>query len=1199
MSKLGVDLGTSSIGIAKYIKDDNGNYELTAIESSIFDEPVVNDEGSFQTKNSNRRNNRLIRTQRDRKIARHKKLRYLFSLLNVSEQDIETSIKNRSNIFALRSRAVDSEVTLAELCRILAHINNSRGYKGNLKSSGTVGKNITALNKQLADNNLQTVGQLWYLKQRNSNKNEAWKHINISTSDNTPPSGTYVSRDLIENEFELIWQKQAEYHKILNKKCPQDLLKYFNKSITNDSTIKDVFYKTIFYQRPIKWDIETIGRCPINKVEKRAAQASDAFQKYRIIKQLQNIRIVKKGKRSGEQRLSLEQIQSLYETLINPSLDYNENAELPYNEIYKLIYLDEGDRFSIDRKIDENDNKGIKGNQTLISFYNVGILNEYQKLTKNEQNILINFLANQTDYASILNADKDSLTNFFKEMDVNITSDSITSLINFVQNHLIAVLEDNKKSFMIETGRAPYGETVLKILLENMLQGKQEHEVLLEHFQIDNTRAEPKGHLAPISELLDKYPTTNPIIIRTLKEYKYKVEQYVKHGELLDNINIELSRDLKNSLVNRQHIEKEQQEYAKENNEIRKELAKYSIAPSTRNIMKYRLRQEAGGKCVYCGQNIGIDDMGNAQIDHIIPTATGGPNRYFNKVLSHNRCNSIKCDLTPYQAYERGVFSEDYWRAIVSYSEDLIKKAQKIKKKKVGNKLKKTLERIDLEKKAKLLITKKTAEELFNFADRQSNETAQISKMVLDWSNDISDKKPTPVRGALTAHLRHIWGLDTLLAEIRIIEGKPLFSKKKVKNKNQPLDIQAYKELYFNYEIQKDEDSYFYDAWQKYNEKLDASNKITLEKFKRNQKNKDEYKFDKRCDHRHHAIDAAIIGLCDRNLIADAAQYNSKYGTLKEVRNYKGEIIDKFCPHNPYSNLRNDLKKYLINYVVWHKPDRHPNKAFFEKTAYGIIKENGAYYPFVRKPLEGMIDVNSKDKTLKNLQKNLVDGFLKDHIITQYQARIANGYNCKDALLGKESDLNDGIFYQGNKIKKVRCYFIPGSSRGKVSENFLILDVNIKGKQKRSISYEDFLERAKSFNNGDILPFTAYNNNGFACYEFYPNSKKDEVSIKAIPVWLYQQKLVAYQKQYPKAKRLPLQENNIVRVFENETLFLKKEKQFYFVGQFMARDGLKLYPTTEIKTLTTEIKTIKSYNNFTILRSREQLIKKLAELQNE
>jgi len=64
-----------------------------------------------------------------------------------------------------------------------------------------------------------------------------------------------------------------------------------------------------------------------------------------------------------------------------------------------------------------------------------------------------------------------------------------------------------------------------------------------------------------------------------------------------------------------------------------------------------------------------------------------------------------------------------------------------------------------------------------------------------------------------------------------------------------------------------------------------------------------------RSDHRHHALDAFVIGLCDRNLLSEAARINSGRGY--------GEIDAPSCPINR-GEIEEKLKLIIISYKLDH-----------------------------------------------------------------------------------------------------------------------------------------------------------------------------------------------------------------------------------------------------------------------------------------
>lgn len=57
-----------------------------------------------------------------------------------------------------------------------------------------------------------------------------------------------------------------------------------------------------------------------------------------------------------------------------------------------------------------------------------------------------------------------------------------------------------------------------------------------------------------------------------------------------------------------------------------------------RGALKKLLKRQ-GGQCALCGQLVARN---NANLDHIIPTSQGGPDRFWNLQATHKRCNFLR-----------------------------------------------------------------------------------------------------------------------------------------------------------------------------------------------------------------------------------------------------------------------------------------------------------------------------------------------------------------------------------------------------------------------------------------------------------------------------------------------------------------------------------------------------------------------------
>ena len=118
---LGLDIGTSSIGLAAYKLDDNDKMiDLFHMESYLFKEPSEKRKrNEYYLKNQKRREKRLSRRQTDRKKKRFRKLYHFFIEYGLlSPQEIEKARTNKQeDIYQLRARALKEKISLF-ICEI-------------------------------------------------------------------------------------------------------------------------------------------------------------------------------------------------------------------------------------------------------------------------------------------------------------------------------------------------------------------------------------------------------------------------------------------------------------------------------------------------------------------------------------------------------------------------------------------------------------------------------------------------------------------------------------------------------------------------------------------------------------------------------------------------------------------------------------------------------------------------------------------------------------------------------------------------------------------------------------------------------------------------------------------------------------------------------------------------------------------------
>ncbi|MCL2484612.1 MAG: type II CRISPR RNA-guided endonuclease Cas9 [Endomicrobia bacterium] len=1175
--RLGIDLGTSSIGIAAFsLKENNEIDDLIYMDSYIFGEPV--NPKAMVTLNTDRRSARLIRRQIERKAKRLKKLTYIVKSIGVSKENLD-AIKD-SDVIALRAKAISEKLTLPELIKVFSHIVKNRGYKGDLKrAEGDVGSKIKETKSMLGD---KTLGQLLYEKREAAENNTPWRKLN--------QDGTFITRDIIEDEFEKIWQKQINHHEELKGNYQITYKEMFTNHAGKDEVLlKDAFFSAMFYQRPIKWKPETVGFCSLEEDEYRSAVAQPVFQKYRLAANIANLRVKTLGSKE-ECSLTEDEIKKIYDFVCENFKLYNDRAKISYKLIYEKLGFRDNEKFTIDRaKGDAAKDAGLKGITTLQAFYNCDkedfkFINAFNSLSEKVQELAMEFLANITKYADIQENEDGYIDLKFPELTKNVknkTEEDNQKAIMFIKMLRKEEIFYNNK-FDLEQGRASYSIKALNRIIPELLKSENEQNII-------NKLYPPKSESQenPVLRDYEKVATNNPVIDKVLREFKRTMDFIVKKfdGNPAE-MTIELTRELKNSLAKRSYIEKQNQIAQDDRTKAINELKSHNIYLSGENIEKYLLRQEQDNHCPYCGQTLSIGDIvNNTQIDHIIPQAIGGPNIFSNKILAHTKCNHDKGNKIPYE-YKFQKDIEDYIAFLqekkkskkagkdekIDFRKDsslinLVKSLwQKYTKESKGYYDKRKRKWTATQKGKRLLdkinfiLTKpdEIKDIIGEFSNLHLNSTAWINKIIMDWSKDICPKV-TPSFGALTAYLRSKWNFSEILPLVRISEGKKLFDEN-----DKEIDSKKWQELWIKHDLSLSNTKTLMENFEDYINDLEESDKPINDTDKQEQFKKicqdlrQENKFNKRCDHRHHAVDAAIIGLSTLSLIQQASQHNAKYGGLYEVKNDKGEVE---IPHFEikkedallYKIIKEKALKYLTNFVVWHKPDHFPSGAFFKDFAYDAVKilKGDENERFVKKYF--LSDILGKETNLDKLIKKLnvfVEGnTLKQEIIKQLQERTRKGLSLKDAFLGENE--NDGIFYRGHKVKKLRGIY--QESYYKEERDKKITLVNKKG-QKIGNKY--------------------YMNDGFACMDFDAENRK---RINIIPIATY------YRDYFNKP--IP---NNIIRIFIGDILFDKKNNNFYKVQSFKFRDGLHCILHSEVND---DGRDVNSLKDMLLIKTRSDIAK--------
>ena len=125
-----------------------------------------------------------------------------------------------------------------------------------------------------------------------------------------------------------------------------------------------------------------------------------------------------------------------------------------------------------------------------------------------------------------------------------------------------------------------------------------------------------------------------------------------QHGKP-DMLVLEAVRSLALGQKAKNELNKRNEQFRKERELARGQLSSHGESISRKAIQRYRLWQEAKGRCPFCLNMIERTELGHgADIEHLVPRSIVDCNEAFNLTVAHIRCNrELKGDRTPLAAF--------------------------------------------------------------------------------------------------------------------------------------------------------------------------------------------------------------------------------------------------------------------------------------------------------------------------------------------------------------------------------------------------------------------------------------------------------------------------------------------------------------------------------------------------------------------
>ena len=658
------------------------------------------------------------------------------------------------------SEQLNPEIVAIVLQEINGQISASSGYLGA----------ISDRSKQLYFNR-QTVGQ--YLM------SELEKDPNVSLRNRV-----FYRQDYLD-EFDRIWERQAEFHEELTVELKKE--------------IRDII---IFYQRRLKSQKGLISFCEFEKREvvveedgrkknktvgcRVIPRSHPLFQEFKIWQTLNDIEVFawdKQSKRKKADKSSILFDNSEDALLVEGKrFLYQEEKELLAKELFVKESMKKAEvlklLFENYQELDLNF-KQIDGNHTgfaLFSAYSkmiekygyepVDFKKSADEIIEKLETIFTN-LGWNTELLSIDLSKEDKeleRQSYFRlwHLLYSFEGDN-TPTGNGKLLEKIMQLCDVEKEYAVELANVSFQEDygslsakAIKKILPYLKEGNQ-YDVACDyagyrHSKSSLTKDEIENKILKDKlEILPKNSLRNPVVEKILNQMVNLINTLIDTYGKPDEIRVELARELKKNAKEREELTKSIARNTREHDEIRQLLrTDFGMMNVSRNdIIRYKLYEELkdnGYKTLYSNEYIPREKIFSKEIDieHVIPQARLFDDSLSNKTLEYRAINIEKGNKTAYD-FVKEKYGNDGLEKFLNRCETLFKdKRTKLRKLKMEEK--------DIPE---------------GFIDRDLRNTQYISKKAFAMLNEIS-RRVVATTGSITDKLREDWQLVDLMKELNL-----------------------------------------------------------------------------------------------------------------------------------------------------------------------------------------------------------------------------------------------------------------------------------------------------------------------------------------------------------------------------------------------------------------------------------------------
>lgn len=731
MIRVGLDIGITSVGWAVVACDERGEPKrIVDLGSRIFDAAEKPKDGGSLA--ADRREARGLRRRLRRKGERLRRLNALFA-----EYGVEPNfVGEEANL--LRIRGLDERLSENDFARVLYLLCKNRGFKSNKRANkssdeGKLLQNANANDELLTSKNYRTIGEMLYHEY--VLVGGKWHNLNGDYSHT-------VYRKSLRAELEKLFEKQREFGNLLASEEFEE--KYF-EIFESQRTFDMGPGKGSKYSAEYK-----VGECPFEDGEKRCPKASFSFEWSRALEKLNNVKIVS----AYESRpLSEEEREKVIKRMRGLE-------EFKYWQLRRELGMSDDEHFNLSYPMPDFKafNKKLKERREAGEC--VDEVEEKEKFVKAERDkfekkecVCSLKMSNGIRKAlSEEHAADDALVDGLAEL-LSYSKSDVKRMAAFESCGYAEILSEQELAALADIDCDKFGMLSLKALkklipyLEQGLKYSDAIQAAGYNMEKIGQARDKLLHADIVKAAMDdiNVPVVKRAVSQTIKVVNAIIRKY---GSPLA-ISVELARELSHSRKERDKIDKANHDRNADNSRIKEHIrAETHIEPKAIDIVKYRLYEEQGGKCVYSGEPIDLNKLfadNYYQIDHVMPFSRSFNDSYQNKVLVLTRENQNKGNKLPFEYMSEQQFAEFEARVRVIYA---------------GNQRKKEI------------LLKKSIDEK-EWKSSALNDTRYISREVSGLLSDhllfdtraLGKKRVFTYSGGMTAYVRKHWGIEKIRSD--------------------------------------------------------------------------------------------------------------------------------------------------------------------------------------------------------------------------------------------------------------------------------------------------------------------------------------------------------------------------------------------------------------------------------------------------